>query len=192
MTTQEMTAKDQRFVAEYLACLDPTKAALAAGFAATTARTKAYMWVSSRKTKPAVFDAIRAGFEKRTSKLERTADGVVANLWRQAHLDPRKVAKWGVREMIEEVTEGKKKTKRRISVPYMDIVSSEDMDDDTALAITGVKMGANGIELKFADKHAATATLGRHFGIFEKDRADTNVHVTFQIDGAGSPAYEAG
>lgn len=192
MATATMTAKDQRFVAEYLACLDPTKAALAAGFAATTARTKAYMWVSSRKTKPAVFDAIRAGFTKTTDKLARDSEGVITNLWRMAHLDPRKVAKWGSRETTETITKGKTKTTRKIMVPYCDIVSSDEMDDDTALAVTGVKMGVNGIELRFADKHAATATLARHYGLFEKDRADTNVHVTFQIDGAGSPAYEGG
>lgn len=181
-----LTPKQELFALEYLKDLNGTQAAIRAGYSPKTAQEQASRLLSN----PMVSAFIAERHRPRLEKLGRDADGVVANLWRMAHLDPRKVAKWGVREMIEEVTEGKKKTRRKITVPYMDIVSSEDMDDDTALAITGVKMGANGIELKFADKHAATATLGRHFGIFEKDRADTNVHVTFQIDGATAPGYE--
>ncbi len=181
-----LTPKQELFAREFLTDLNATQAAIRAGYS----RKTAYAQGSRLLNNAEVSAFLAANHQPRIEKLSRDADGVVANLWRMAHLDPRKVAKWGVREMVEEVTEGKKKTKRKITVPYCDVVSSDEMDDDTALAITGVKMGANGIELRFADKHAATATLGRHFGLFEKDRADTNVHVTFQIDGATAPGYE--
>lgn len=81
---KRLDAREQRFVQEYLIDLDPKRAALAAGYAATTAASKAYQWVSNSKGKPHVFAAIAAAQQARAKKVEITAAEVLENLLRIA------------------------------------------------------------------------------------------------------------
>ena len=67
---KELDARERLFVREYLACLDPKKAAIAAGYAKSTARVKSHMWVGSSRLKPHVYNAVR----KAEKKLEEKAD----------------------------------------------------------------------------------------------------------------------
>lgn len=185
-----LTPKQELFAREYLTDLNATQAAIRAGYSEKTAKEQGYRLL----TNVHVATFIAEHHRPRIEKLALQASDVVEGLRRAAFFDVRKLARWGTRE-VEETVETKKggktvKTKRKVLVPYSILTSSEDIDDETASAIGGIKMGAHGIELKMSDRIAALGQLGRHFGIFEKDRADTNVHVTFQIDGATSPAYE--
>ena len=67
-------------VAEYLLHLDPQKAALAAGYAKTVGRTKAYQWVSNSKQKPHVYAAVGEAQDKQAERTQITADRVLKEL----------------------------------------------------------------------------------------------------------------
>ena len=59
MTPKQLNDKERVFVDEYLVDTDPKRAALAAGYSATMAASKAYQWVSNSKVKPHVYAAIQ-------------------------------------------------------------------------------------------------------------------------------------
>ena len=88
---QRLNARDKRFVDEYIIDLDPQRAAIAAGYSATVARTKAYLWVSNSKTKPLVFDAVQKAMEKRSERTKITADMVLQRYWMMATADPNEI-----------------------------------------------------------------------------------------------------
>lgn len=87
----KLSARDKRFVDEYLIDLSPERAALAAGYSATVARTKAYMWVSNGKVKPLVYQAIMAGMEKRSERTKITQDMVLQRYWMIATANPNEL-----------------------------------------------------------------------------------------------------
>ena len=87
----KLSARDKRFVDEYLIDLSPERAALAAGYSATVARTKAYMWVSNGKVKPLVYAAILAGMEKRSERTKITQDMVLQRYWMIATANPNEL-----------------------------------------------------------------------------------------------------
>lgn len=79
----ELTAKQQRFVEEYLVDLNATQAAIRAGYAKTTAEKKAPVWVGkSRESSPypAVWDAVDDALRKRSEKTGITAEYVLKSL----------------------------------------------------------------------------------------------------------------
>lgn len=177
----KMTAKDERFVAEYLACLDPKEAALKAGFSLSMANSKAYQWVSSSKAKPLVFAAIRAGFQKTAAKLEVTSENVINELRKLGFSDIRKAVRWRNSEVAETTDKGKTITVR----PSVEFIDSDQIDDDTAGAISEVSVGANGqLKMKFYDKRAALVDLGKVTGVFA-DGVDVTIPVKFTIEKAG-------
>ena len=76
----ELTAKQQRFVAEYLVDLNATQAAVRAGYSQRTAAEMGY----ENLRKPQIADAIQQAMEARAEKLEITADRVLQELARMA------------------------------------------------------------------------------------------------------------
>lgn len=83
--------KEQRFVEEYLIDLDPRRAALVAGYSASMANSKAYMWVRDGKAKPHVFAAVEAAKAKRAEVTQITAEMVLARWWLIATADPNEL-----------------------------------------------------------------------------------------------------
>lgn len=83
-TRRNLDAREKLFVGEYLVTLNPEKAALAAGYSKSVARTKAYLWVSSSKHKPHVFEAIAVAQQKRAERTEITQDKVLERYWQIA------------------------------------------------------------------------------------------------------------
>lgn len=86
-----LNARDKRFVDEYIIDLDPQRAAVAAGYSATVARTKAYLWVSNSKTKPLVYEAVQKAMEKRSERTKITADMVLQRYWAIATADANEI-----------------------------------------------------------------------------------------------------
>lgn len=85
MELKKPDAREQRFVDEYLIDLDPKRAALAAGYAKTTAAVKSYGWVSkSESTKPHVLAAINEAMAARSERTKINADWVLERLGRLA------------------------------------------------------------------------------------------------------------
>ena len=80
MTPKQLNDKERVFVDEYLVDTDPKRAALAAGYSATMAASKAYQWVSNSKVKPHVYAAIQRALQARSERTKVTVDRVVQEL----------------------------------------------------------------------------------------------------------------
>lgn len=76
-----LSAQDEIFVAEYLACLDPAKAALRAGYARSTIK-KCREWIQPHGKKPAVYRAIQQGLQARMNRLNITGDAILGELYK--------------------------------------------------------------------------------------------------------------
>lgn len=83
--------KEARFVEEYPTDLDARRAALAAGYSATVAASKAYQWVSDGKAKPHVFAAVQRALAHRAAKTGITQERVLEELWAIATADPNEL-----------------------------------------------------------------------------------------------------
>ena len=81
MTQKTLDAREKLFVAEYLIDLDPKRAALAAGYAKSTAEQKSYGWVrNSMPTKKNVLEAILKAQTARLERLDIDADWILKRL----------------------------------------------------------------------------------------------------------------
>ncbi|WP_062390922.1 terminase small subunit [Pseudomonas abietaniphila] len=161
---RKLDNREARFVDEYLIHLDPCKAALAAGYSATIARSKAYQWVSNSKVKPHVHAAIQNRMEERSEKAGITQERVLQELSRLAFLDIRKA--YNLDGSLKPLHE---------------------LDDDTAAAIAGMEVaemgdGENAIgflkKIKLSDKKGALELVMRHMGMFQpKGQADLDAEL---------------
>lgn len=83
-----LDARESRFVDEYLISLNPREAAIAAGYAVTTATNKAFTWVSeSGCAKPHVFAEIEKRKAERSKRTNIDADWVLRRLAQEAEAD---------------------------------------------------------------------------------------------------------
>ncbi|MCZ7488528.1 terminase small subunit [Rhizobium rhizogenes] len=179
----ELSAKDRVFVREYLIDLDPRRAALAAGYSASMAASKAYQWVSNSKTKPLVYEAVRKAMEARAQRTEVTADRVVQELAKIGFADIRKVIKWKSHLVNEEDNPdgGDVAVIKTIVTNQVELVASDEIDDETAAAISEISQNtAGGIKLKLHDKRAALVDLGKHLGMF-KDQVEHSGNVSIEV-----------
>lgn len=151
----KLTAKQIRFVDEYLVDFNATQAAIRAGYSPKTAAAAAARLLRNVN--------IQAEIARRQKDLQRrtevTQDRVVKELARVAFADATDYA--CVETLTYENEDG--------TVSPVQIVSPKDTDtlsDDQRAAIAGIKHGANGIEVKLHDKIKALELLGRHIGMF--------------------------
>jgi phage terminase small subunit len=72
----KLTAKQQAFIKEYLIDLNSTQAAIRAGYSETTAKEIGY----ENLTKPHIKEAIDVAINKRSEKLEISAEYVLSSL----------------------------------------------------------------------------------------------------------------
>lgn len=91
---RRLNHQEQRFVDEYLVCLKPKAAALAAGYAMSTAKDRAAMWVTNPKAKPHIYAAIQEAMENRSKELHIEARDVLRMWWTIAQADPRELIKY--------------------------------------------------------------------------------------------------
>lgn len=165
----ELDAKERRFVSEYLVDLDPKRAALAAGYSATVAASKAYQWVSNSKVKPHVFGAVQKAMSARSERTEITADMVLKELAKIGFADIRKAIKWQGSLVTEEDNQdgGDTLVIKNVVTNNVQLISSDDIDDETAAAISEISQNqGGGIKLKLHDKRAALVDIGKHLGMF--------------------------
>ena len=121
---------------------------------------------------------IQAGHRKRH---EVTVDRILTELARIGFSDIRKVVKWGSRELCNP--DDKASGEKRFA--NVAIVSSDEIDDDTAAAIAEVSQTRDGIKVKLYDKRAALVDMGKHLGLF-KDQPGDKGHVPLQPEGPRS------
>jgi phage terminase small subunit len=146
--TDAVTPRQQIFAREYLIDLNATRAALRAGYKATTARAAFRLL-----RKPAVAAAVAEGMAARARRTETDADRVLREYAKLAFADIRRLATWGKAGVeLREHTE--------IS------------DDDAAAIVELSRTGKNtGARIKIHDKRAALDALARHVGVFAEGEA---------------------
>ncbi|HEK1684097.1 TPA: terminase small subunit [Pseudomonas putida] len=156
-----LTAKQQRFVDEYLIDLNATQAAIRAGFSAKTARQAGNRLL----TNVDIQQAIQAGMEARSGRVAITQDMVLRELAKIGFSDIRKVVRWG--ETTVRMVDGEEESAEDM-VPYhgLALIDSTEIDDDTAGAIAEVSQGKEGLKVKLHDKKGALVDIGRHLGMF--------------------------
>ncbi|MCF5397124.1 terminase small subunit, partial [Pseudomonas syringae] len=86
-----LTAKQQRFVDEYLIDLNATQAATRAGYSKKTANEQGSRLLAN----VSVSAAIRQGMNARSGRVEITQDMVIKELAKIGFSDIRKVVRWG-------------------------------------------------------------------------------------------------
>lgn len=110
-------------------------------------------------------------------RAEITQAMVLAELGKIGFSDIRKAVKWYSQANVatvdaddfdgQEVLDG-----LRFAVAnQVEIISSDEIDDSTAAAISEVSMtDKGGLKIKFYDKRAALVDLGKHLGMFKDDQ----------------------
>lgn len=160
-----LTDKQARFVDEYLVDMNATQAAIRAGYSEKTAEQIGHQLLK----KTSVAEAVAEKQRKLAEKTGVTVERIVAELAKIGFSDIRKAVKWNghlIRE--EDNPDGGdvlviKETRNNL----VSLVDSEELDDDTAAAISEVSQNATGgVKVKLHDKRAALVDLGKHLGMF--------------------------
>lgn len=151
---KKLTAKQERFVEEYLVDLNATQAAIRAGYSEKTAGSISF----ENLQKPEIQDAID---EKRRQLSEKTGinqSRVLKEYAKLAFLDP--------------------------SLFYDEnglLIPIQDLPNEVSAALTGIECTRHTLgdgedrdieyttKIKFADKIKALDSLAKHLGLFEKD-----------------------
>ncbi|WHH58469.1 terminase small subunit [Petroclostridium sp. X23] len=149
----KLTAKQQRFVEEYLIDLNATQAAIRAGYSPSTAKDIG----CENLAKPNIRAHIDAALAERSKRTGINADRVVRELARIAFLN------------VDEV----------INVNTATVKPDASEDDTAAIAsvkvktVSGDEFDSTEREIKFADKLKALELLGKHLGMF-KDKVEVS------------------
>lgn len=166
----ELTPKQRAFVREYLIDLNATQAAIRAGYSEDTARAIG----AENLTKPDIASAIEAAMKSRAERTDITADRVLKELAKIGFADIRKAVKWQSAMITEEDNPdgGDIAVIKTVVTNTVQMVASDELDDETAAAIAEVSQNTTGgIKIKLHDKRAALVDIGRHLGMF-KDRVE--------------------
>ncbi len=156
-----LTAKQQRFVDEYLIDLNATQAAIRAGYSEKTARSIS----NENLTKPDIQAAIAKGMQARSCRVEITQDMVLRELAKIGFSDIRKVVRWG-ETMVRMVDAEEGEAEDMVPYHGLALIDSTEIDDNTAGAIAEVSQGKDGLKVKLHDKKGALVDIGRHLGMF--------------------------
>lgn len=167
-----LTAKQERFVEEYLIDPNATQAAIRAGYSKNTAAQIG----NENLRKPQIAEAISVAQATRSERTGVTADAVIQEL-----------AKIGFANMQDYMRVGSN------GDPYLDF-SGLTRDQAAALVEVTVEDFKDGrgeeardvrrVKFKLADKKGALVDLGRHLGLFEKDNAQKAITVVINATDA--------
>ncbi|BEU88683.1 terminase small subunit [Selenomonas sp. TAMA-11512] len=170
----KLTAKQQRFIDEYLIDFNATQAALRAGYSKKTA---AFIGAQNLK-KIQIQDEIARRQRVLQVRTEISQDRVVKELARIAFADASDYVK--VRTEIVHPKKGKP-----YAVQTVKVKDTSELTKDQRAAIASIKQGTNGIELKLYDKTRAIEILGRHIGMFiDKVEISGNVGIAGALEEA--------
>lgn len=146
----KLTAKQERFVEEYLVDLNATQAALRAKYSKKTA---AFIGAENLK-KPKIKAEIERRMALRGQKTGITQEKVVNEL---AAIGMSDITDYVVIDAVEQ--DGK-------SIPLLTVKSLDELTPLQRSAIASIKQTASGIEVKLWDKNKALELLGRHLGMY--------------------------
>lgn len=157
---EDLTPKQKKFCDEYLIDFNATQAYMRAGYAVkddTVAAQNASRLLRNAK----VIKYIEQRKKARTKRIEVSQDKVIAEL--------AKIAFANTTDYVQIETKGKSKK--------VIVKDTNSLDDEQLAAISSIKEGSNGIEVKLHDKQKALELLARHLGMF-----NDKVQVVAQVD----------
>lgn len=150
-----LNAKQSRFVEEYLIDLNATQSAIRAGYSPKTAGQQAFDLLK----KPEIEEAIAEAKQRRSKRTEITQDMVLREYAKIGFADIRKAVAWGSEPLPTENPDDDR-------IYPVELIASEQMDDDTAAAVSEVSLTAQGVKIKMYDKKGALDSIGKHLGMF--------------------------
>ena len=151
----KLTAKQIRFVDEYIVDFNATQAAIRAGYKAKTA----HVIGAENLRKPKIAEEIARRQKDLQRRTEVTQERVVKELARIAFAN--------IADYIHVETQTRTKDDGS-EVTYQTVMFNEtqELSADQRAALAVVKQSVNGFELKLHDKIKALELLGRHIGMF--------------------------
>lgn len=152
-----LTDKQQRFVAEYLLDLNATQAAIRAGYSEKTAYSQGQRLLKNVE----IARLVEKAQSKTADKLEVTKDMIVDELRKIAFADIRKAVRWG-RSPVDTVSENA--SPNGLGIYPVELVPSEEIEDDIAAAVSEVSLTQTGVKIKMHDKKSALVDLAKMLG----------------------------
>lgn len=161
--TEGLTDKQRRFAEEYPIDFNATQAAIRAGYSKKTAGKIGY----ENLQKPEIQAAIAERVALLTKKTDTTQERILQEYARIGFADIRRAVKWRS-ELLTEVCDPDTGEPAGIYQNSVALVNSDELDDDTALAISEVKMDSRGgLSIKLHDKKAALDAMAKYHGMFD-------------------------
>ena len=142
----KLTAKQQRFVDEYLIDLNATQAAIRAGYSEKTA----FSIGTENLRKPLIQKAIQQRKQAREQRTEITQDRVIQEL-----------AAIGFARATDYA--------KIVPGGGGDFVSTDELTESQKAAVVSIKETQNGTEIRLADKLKALELIGKHLGMFDRN-----------------------
>jgi len=149
--------KQRRFVDEYLIDLNATQAATRSGYSAKTANEQGARLLANVSVKEAIIERMK----DREQRTEITQDKVLGELAKIGFSDIRKAVKWGADIPVINPDTGEV-----LMANGVVLISSEEIDNETAAAVSEISQTAQGIKIKMYDKKSALVDIGKHLGMF--------------------------
>lgn len=170
----KMTEKQQRFCDEYLIDLNATQAAIRAGYSEKRASEQAYQLLQ----KTTVQEYIQQRKLDRSARTEITQDFVLAELMAIASVNATDYARIVEKHATALVDGMQVKLYDASGNPVMyrtvEPILTEELTDVQKKALSVIKQGRDGFEIKPYDKLKVLELLGRHLGMWDKKtEADT-------------------
>ena len=182
---QGLDAKESRFIDEYMIDLNTERAAIAAGYSASMARSKAYQWVSNSKVKPKV----TAEINRRKAALSRAAEVTAEDIAREL----AKVGFASMRRAMRIDMDGQPQI-NLTATPDDDLDALSEISTETVLERDGVDGAGNPrfiqvrkTKIKFHDKLSALEKLAQRTN-FYKQRDDNFASAAAEIQSRTSRA----
>jgi phage terminase small subunit len=151
----KLTAKQKRFVDEYLVDFNATQAAIRAGYKANTA----HVIGAENLRKPKIAEEIARRQKDLQRRTEVTQERVVKELARIAFAN--------IADYVHVETQTRTKDDgTETTYQIVMLIETEDLSADQRAALSTVKQSVNGVEIKLHDKIKALELLGRHIGMF--------------------------
>ena len=172
----KLTARQQRFCDEYLIDLNATQAAIRAGYSEKTAMEQGYQLL--QKTSVAEYIAERKA--DRIERTEITQDMVLKELAIIAFSNAADFAKVIEKQAMMDVngqavpmrdTDGKPVMYRTVEP-----VLTENLTEEQKRALSVIKKGRDGFEVKPYDKVRALELLGKHLGMWT-DKVEMDIAI---------------
>lgn len=156
---------------------------IAAGSTAESAYTKAGYAPSLKnaqrlKSNEGIRSRVEEILSQSAQRCGVTVDRVTSELAKIGFADIRKAVRWGEGVVIADPEGGEDRVIHDVA-----LLASDQIDDETAAAISEVRKTKDGISIKFHDKQAALVNLGRNLGMF-KDKVEHSGSVAIKQEDA--------